>query len=191
MYCRWLAASACQAEFLQLVEDGNKRNPDCSILSHLYMACEDFLLSHWVEFLTSTFNPKHVSLHFDGVRISDVPGVTVEEVCRRSEAFLEANAGFKVRIREKHHHLVLPLIRSSAGSRGGPTFTEGHTLLKPGNCILHKAFSHYWGSRNEWGSQLLGRFCPLSTSSSSAATAMFPVMMPSRCKLQLQTQPSL
>lgn len=24
-----------------------------------------------------------------------------------------------------------------------------------------KAFSHYWGSRNEWGSQLLGRFLPI------------------------------
>ena len=137
LYLRWVAASACSNEFQQFCEDGAKRNPDSSILSHVYMACEDFVLSHWTHFLLSTFQPNHLSLHFDGVRISDVPNVSVEEICRRSEAYIEARAGFKVRIREKKHALTLALLEEKALRVGPARFEADHILRKSGNCILH------------------------------------------------------
>ena len=137
LYLRWVAASACPNEFQQFCEDGAKRNPDSSILSHVYMACEDFVLSHWTHFLLSTFQPNHLSLHFDGVRISDVPNVSVEELCRRSEAYIEAHAGFKVRIREKRHALTLALLDDKAIRTGPSRFEADHILRSPGNCILH------------------------------------------------------
>lgn len=137
IFCRWVAASTCRDEFVKLLDDTSKRNPDVSILAHLYMALEDHVLSHWTEFLTSTFSLSHLSLHFDGVRISDVPGVSVEDICRRSEAYLEKHAGFKVHIREKKHELTLTLMKDRASSRSAATFEPDHPLRKPGNCILH------------------------------------------------------
>ncbi len=101
------------------------------------MACEDFVLSHWTHFLLSTFQPNHLSLHFDGVRISDVPNVSVEELCRRSEAYIEAHAGFKVRIQEKRHAFTLALLEEKAIRRGPARFEADHISRKSGNCILH------------------------------------------------------
>jgi hypothetical protein len=119
------------------MQDATKKHPDGSILSHLYMACEDFILSNWVQFLTESFSLEHVSLHFDGVRISKVPGVSVEDICRRSEYHIEQRTGFKVRIREKKHRQVLQLLEASAKETASPLFEDGHFLRQPGNCILH------------------------------------------------------
>ena len=46
LYCRWVAASLCETEFQQFMQDATKKHPDGSILSHLHMACEDFILSN-------------------------------------------------------------------------------------------------------------------------------------------------
>ena len=137
IYCKWIAASVCPDEFQTLWNDSSKKNPEGSILAHLYMALQDFILFHWVKFLLAAYNPTHLSLHFDGVRISDVPEVPVLEICRRSEEYIQEHAGFTVHIREKHHNLTLHLLKQRATSMEAATFDAAHKLRQPGNCILH------------------------------------------------------
>lgn len=138
IYCRWAAASTMPAVYTKLVEEKEKLHPEASVLSYLYTACEDFILSHWAEFLQRTFDPKHLSLHYDGVRISSVPGVSIEDVCSRSEAHILEKTGFSVRIREKECLLVLQYIKK-IGKKECPRFDTDHTLCKRGNCIPHAA----------------------------------------------------
>eukprot|EP00435_Cladocopium_sp_Y103_P030280 s3264_g7.t1 len=137
MYCRWVAASLCEDEFRHLFTDAGKKHPDGSILSYLYMACEDFILSHWTNFLVETFHPKHLSLHYDGVRISPVPEISVEDMCRQSEKYIEEKTGFKLTVREKQHRLTLDLLVANAKETAEALFDVGHTLRKAGNCIPH------------------------------------------------------
>ena len=51
IYCRWAAASTMPAVYTKLVEEKEKPHPEASVLSYLYTACEDFILSHWADFL--------------------------------------------------------------------------------------------------------------------------------------------
>lgn len=54
LYFRWLAMSLLEDEFHRFRKpEVNKKNPDMSILSHLYLAAEDYILTAWVGFLQS------------------------------------------------------------------------------------------------------------------------------------------
>ena len=138
LYLRWAAVSLLRSEFeLFAAEGSGKRNPESSCLFHLYAACEDFVLSAWTEFLVSTYKPRHLSLHFDGVRISPVEGISVEEICHKSEEHIAKKCGFHVAIREKHHHCVLQLLKQNATKVDEPLFEESDILREAGNCIPH------------------------------------------------------
>ena len=136
LYCRWAAASTMPAVYTKLLEEKEKPHPEASVLSYLYTACEDFILSHWADFLQTTFGPNHLSLHYDGVRISAVPGMSIEDVCSRSEAHILEKTGFSVRIREKKCFLVLEWVKQ-IGKKECPMFSADHILCKRGNCIPH------------------------------------------------------
>ena len=80
LYMRWLAISLFEDEFHRFRSTNvNKKNPDMSILSHLYLAAEDYILTAWVTFL-ETLKPAHLSLHFDGVRVSLLGDYSVTEL---------------------------------------------------------------------------------------------------------------
>lgn len=122
----------------------NKKNPDMSILAHLYQAAEDYILSEWVVFL-QTLKPTHVSLHFDGVRVALPHDMDTQELCDLSQKHIEMKTGFQVHIREKRHRSVLQLIKNS--SEQAPAMGTGESLLeKDGNCIP-AAIASLLGSR--------------------------------------------
>jgi len=81
LYVRWLSMSLLEDEFHRFRSPAvNKKNPDMSILAHLYQAAEDYILSEWVVFL-QTLKPTHVSLHFDGVRVALSHDMDTQELC--------------------------------------------------------------------------------------------------------------
>lgn len=137
IYCKWLAASALPEEYVELVKDEAKKNPEASLLSYLYFACEDFILSHWADFLVKTVAPNHLSLHFDGVRISTVSELDVDQLCRDSEQYVERVTGFQIQIREKKHKNIVQLLKDKAAVVKDPRFDAAHVLRQPGNCIPH------------------------------------------------------
>lgn len=78
-------------------------------------ATRDWVLETWIEFLMSR-KPKHLSLHFDGVRINDdLEGLSDKEsLLRRCEEHIEKETGFKVSVAEKQHLNMLELISQSS-----------------------------------------------------------------------------
>lgn len=136
-YCKWAATSCLREVYKQFLEDGSKKNPEASVLAHLYFICEDVVLSAWTQFLQESFNPEHLSLHYDGVRVSSTSGVSVDELCGRSEAHIAAKTGFHVRIREKKHRTVLETVKEFASTTRAPRFYHGQTFCHVGNCIPH------------------------------------------------------
>ena len=85
IYCKWVAVAALPDDFKDVQRDETKKNPEASLLAYLYCACEDFILSHWLEFLQKTLTPKHLSLHFDGVRVAAMHNIDVDDICRQCE----------------------------------------------------------------------------------------------------------
>ena len=157
MYCKWAAASSLPEEFASFVEDTTKKNPDSSVLAYLYMAAEDYVLSHWCDHLL-TFSPTHLSLHFDGVRISPLQGISIEEVCKQSASYILDKTGFKVTIREKRHETVNALIKKAAACAKRAPFPTDHVYCVPGNCIPHALAS--LGAITEEKVSLLTEACP-------------------------------
>lgn len=135
LYLRWLAISLLTDEFVKFCSgDAKKQNPDMSILAHLYLATEDYVLTAWCQYLQG-LNPTHLSLHFDGVRISEIEGMSADDICQSSEDFIAKSTGFRVRIREKKHMTVLQMIRSLASNQE-ILMPTGSPLEAAGNCIL-------------------------------------------------------
>eukprot|EP00438_Fugacium_kawagutii_P003693 Skav206833 [mRNA] locus=scaffold3672:167985:175192:- [translate_table: standard] len=135
LFFRWLAISLLTEEFNRFMSpDINKKNPENSILAHLYLALEDCVLSSWCDHLLS-MQPEHLSLHFDGVRVSTFENHSVEEICQSSEKHIENQTGFCVKILEKQHQTVLQQVRACAEEEI-PSMSAGNSLLeKMGNCI--------------------------------------------------------
>ena len=102
LYARWVAMSLLEEEFQRIRSPTvSKKNPDMSILSHLYLAAEDYILTSWVAFLQK-FNPEHLSLRFDGVRVSGITAFrSIEELCHACQSHIADTTGFHVVVREK------------------------------------------------------------------------------------------
>ncbi|CAK9093350.1 Uncharacterized protein SCF082_LOCUS43912 [Durusdinium trenchii] len=114
LYLRWLAISLLDEEFARFRSPAvSKKNPDMSILSHLYLSIEDLVLTSWCRYLQA-LHPAHLSLHFDGVRVSPIESMSVEELCKESAAHIAKETGFVVVIREKRHRTVLQNIQHVA-----------------------------------------------------------------------------
>eukprot|EP00435_Cladocopium_sp_Y103_P028911 s785_g7.t1 len=134
LYMRWLAISLLEDEFHRFRSPSvNKKNPDMSILSHLYLAAEDCILTAWVTFL-ETLKPLHLSLHFDGVRVSLPGDYCVRDICKACESHIQTSTGFRVSIREKQHRTVLQSIEQKSTQEPRMT-TNQCQLEKYGNCI--------------------------------------------------------
>ena len=85
------------------VETGEDKWVEASLESGCWQGVEDYVLEHWVEFLRSKLPGwRHMSLHFDGIRIG--PAHLVQEALLRDcENHIEAQTGYAVRVRIKRH----------------------------------------------------------------------------------------
>ena len=136
IYMRWLACSIFSEEFNALCQDTSKRNPDATAFFYLWTTVEDWILESWVSKL-QTLSPEHLSLHFDGVRLT----VDMTAWANNQQKFLEdcerhihEETGFKVTIVEKKHLSLLQLVQSSARQKD---IVENvpEPLLQPSNSI--------------------------------------------------------
>jgi hypothetical protein len=64
------------------------RFPEATTFHYLYTILEDQVLEAWVQHAI-TYKRQHMSLHFDGVRISKEQDLDVEAFCRASEHAIE------------------------------------------------------------------------------------------------------
>lgn len=149
IYAKWVASSALPEEYQTVKEQEDKRSPEASLLAHFYFACEDFILSQWVDFLQKTWKFKHLSLHYDGVRVSSLPGVDVADICKQCEEHIAAATGFEVRIREKHHRSMIEIYCVTRRQRPqAPGFQMTMSWRAKGIAFRMALFAWKWQMKN-------------------------------------------
>ena len=135
LYLRWVACNILHEDYMSLKDQKGKNFPSATIFSLLWHAVEDRILQCWSEHvLVVDPKPAHLSLHFDGLRISRAWTADIQKFCASSESIIEQQTGFKVKIVEKK-----PLDFLSAIQRASEEVPALESLpdvcLRRGNCI--------------------------------------------------------
>jgi len=82
--------------------------------------------------------PSHLSLHFDGIRVSrqwvDAHFPSVADLCAQSQEKISEATGFSVRVAEKIHSDLLTLLRARVATESVEA-VDDPALHSPGNCI--------------------------------------------------------
>ena len=76
----------------------------------------------------------HISLHFDGMRVSDTLDCSIEVFCQRCSDTIKQLTGFEVKIRQKVHRTMLELMAHHS-SQTSVLPNVNNCLLLDGNCI--------------------------------------------------------
>ena len=109
IYLRWLACSILKEEYEELEKNSDKPYPGATTFFYMWAAIEDAVLEHWCNLLLKK-RPKHLSLHFDGVRVSTDIATDMDALILECEQHIREQTGFAVRIREKQHkHFIAHL----------------------------------------------------------------------------------
>ncbi|CAE7290966.1 hypothetical protein AK812_SmicGene43577 [Symbiodinium microadriaticum] len=128
-YVRWVACNLLHNDYMSLAENKQKTFPSSTILSLLWTSIEDRILQSWAQHVLShSSKPKHLSLHFDGIRISaDHIGSSHDEFIKECENAIKMKTGFMAKIVPKKHSNFFDLVNA---------LTNVSDLLhQPGNCI--------------------------------------------------------
>ncbi|CAE7810987.1 unnamed protein product [Symbiodinium sp. CCMP2592] len=134
LFCRWTAVTLLPEVYERCMQDQSREHPDASCLFYLWSAVEDIVLDAWTNFVLRQ-KPKHISLHFDGIRVSRaVVGDDVEGFCRVCTAHIQEITGYKVEIRPKSNPDLLQDLRLSSRSRTLRGLLPA-PLQQDGNCI--------------------------------------------------------
>ena len=71
MYVRWMACNILHKDYISLQDNKQKEFPSATIMSLMWHSVEDAILHAWTKHvLAGPTTPRHLSLHFDGVRVS-------------------------------------------------------------------------------------------------------------------------
>ena len=125
-----MACNLLYSDYQLLKNVKHKTFPAATIMSQMWYAVEDMILQAWTEHALIGL-PKHLSLHFDGIRISTDHIGDVAEYIRGCQDAIKAKTGFEVKISAKTHGSFMKLLKKrSAASKTVPA-----KLLDPGNCI--------------------------------------------------------
>ena len=133
LYARWVAMNLLYEDYMSLKENKDKTFPSASILSLMWQSVEDMILQVWAEYAI-TLKPKHVSLHFDGIRLSKDVVDNVDSHIEQCQKIIMEKTGFAVKILRKTHCTFRELV----AERGTPCAAARNIppqLLTVGNCI--------------------------------------------------------
>ena len=133
IYIRWMACNLLYSDYQLLKNVKHKTLPAATIMSQMWYAVEDMILQAWTEHALIGI-PKHLSLHFDGIRISTDHIGDVAEYIRGCQDAIKAKTGFEVKISAKTHGSFMKLLKKrSAASK--TTANVPAKLLDSGHCI--------------------------------------------------------
>ena len=113
LYVRWVACNILHKDYMSLHDNKQKKFPSATIMSLMWHPVEDAILDAWTEHvLAGPTTPKHLSLHFDGVRVSaEAISDTQEYINGCQEAIAKATS-FDVKIAAKSHNNFMELFKS-------------------------------------------------------------------------------
>ena len=136
LYVRWMACNLLHDDYMSLSDKKDKTFPTATVLSLMWTAVEDMILRSWTEHvLSGPSKPKHLSLHFDGLRVStDYIGSEPEEYIKKCENVIHKTTGFDVKIVAKKHMSFMELVKEK-GTHANSLSNVPPQLLEKGNCI--------------------------------------------------------
>ena len=121
-----------------------KDKPDVSVLTYFWNIVEDQVVDSWIQKL-KPLGSKHMSLHFDGIRVDrDVVQPDAQAFCRSCSYAIQQDTGFQVHIRSKERHSFHALLQQISNSK--PVECP-ESLRETGNCIL--AALHHLGFQDQ------------------------------------------
>jgi hypothetical protein len=157
---RWIACSLQPEVYAEAAQ--TKGFAEASCFAYLWNAVEDYILSNWVDFIVKG-DVKHLSLHFDGVRVDKERcggDMGVEQFLRDCALHIQESTGYHVDLAVKRHVCFRTvLIDMGNGSNAGIS----ELLISRGNCI-YAALFHLDCGRDEIPG-LVARSNPVNESS--------------------------
>ena len=135
IYLRWVACNLLYDDYISLKDNKAKPFPEASIFSLMWQSIENYILHVWTEhILESASPPAHLSLHFDGVRISEKHIQDVGHYTELCEKKIKERTSFEVKIVQKklHHFITLATQKASEVST---VDALPDALTLPGNCV--------------------------------------------------------
>ena len=134
-YTRWMACNMLHQHYMSHGDNKQKTFPSATIMSLMRTSVEDMVLRSWTDQgLNSPARPKHVSLHFDGLRVSTNHVGNVQEYIKGCEKAAQEHTGFSVTITVKQHMSFIELVKNR-GSHANALSNVPQPLLEKGNCI--------------------------------------------------------
>ncbi|CAE7445428.1 unnamed protein product [Symbiodinium sp. CCMP2592] len=133
LYVRWVACNILHDDYMSLADNKLKSFPSATIMSLMWHAVEDSILQAWSEHVLMD-NPKHLSLHFDGIRVSADKVQNSEDYIRKCQAAVKDRTSFDVKIMVKTHGSLIDLIQTRGNVANNLTNVPAK-LLEAGNCI--------------------------------------------------------
>lgn len=130
---RWVSLSACPDLYDTIRQEPARKFPESSIFHFWWTPVEDAILEAWVRSVLPS-NPKHLSLHFDGLRLHSDDIEDQRRFVEQSERAILERTGFTVKIVRKDHYFFLDGARSKA-SRVTQVPAVSTDILRDGNCI--------------------------------------------------------
>ena len=134
IYLRWLACSVLRDDYLELELRGDKPYPGATAFFYMWAAVEDYILEKWCAFIKS-HSPKHLSLHFDGVRVNKDIVSDMDVFISDCQSNIKASTGFAVTIRQKNHAHFLQLLTDMVQEVTHLSDVPDILVASP-NCIL-------------------------------------------------------
>ena len=102
---------------------------DATTFHYFWAGAEDAVLDAMCGHVMQ-HEPKHLSLHFDGIRVDKAVVVSIEQLRTDIEQAVKEKTGFTVSVVEKKHKLLIELLESDGAHLDTP-----HDLVITGNCI--------------------------------------------------------
>ena len=133
LYVRWIACNLLHDDYMSLEDNKTKTFPAATIMSLMWHAIEDRILHVWSEHVLRG-SPKHLSLHFDGLRVSRDAIQNMDEYIRACEDAISSKTPFNVKIVAKKHGNLIQLVQDE-GTLVSKITTLPDLLKAQGNCI--------------------------------------------------------
>ena len=143
LFCRWVAATMLKdTAWPSLVQ--MKEKADVSVLTYFWNIAEDLVLDSWLG-KVKPLQSKHMSLHFDGIRVDrDIAQPDVKVFCKSCSDAIFEETGLDVQIRAKERYTFHALLTQVNDSKAVECPEK---LREPGNCIL--AALHHLGLQEQ------------------------------------------
>ncbi|CAE7292816.1 unnamed protein product [Symbiodinium sp. CCMP2592] len=133
LFVRWVACNLLHDDYRSLVDNKTKTFPTATIMSLMWNAVEDRILHVWSEYVLRG-KPKHLSLHFDGLRVSTDAIENVDEYIRDCQEVILKQTSFNVKVVAKKHYNFIQLIHDQ-GTLVNKISNLPDLLKVSGNCI--------------------------------------------------------